>query len=215
MVSAAEVAEQVAKAEPSQNERDQAMRMLHRWSETDASIKADDETVKLYVVLRHAHPGMELEKLPSTRNALIDPNSLPDLPQQYKDGNFYVVDQVVSRSELGVGVLQFEVSAGYMRSVALDGVESGPDAQENLPQLQTTTADSLATPAKETKTPEIHEAAESQQRVLTKQDSDANEADTAELIAKNASAAFAQGRLYSSDVNDPGTAEFWLRAQLG
>ena len=57
MVSAAEVAEQVAKAEPSQNERDQAMRMLHRWSETDASIKADDETVKLYVVLRHAHPG--------------------------------------------------------------------------------------------------------------------------------------------------------------
>ena len=92
---------------------------------------------------------MELEKLPSTRNALIDPNSLPDLPQQYKDGNFYVVDQVVSRSELGVGVLQFEVSAGYMRSVALDGVESGPDAQENLPQLQTTTADSLATPAKD------------------------------------------------------------------
>ena len=57
MVTAAEVQEQVAKTAPNQSEREQAQRMLARWSETDGSIKTDEETIKLYVVLRHANPN--------------------------------------------------------------------------------------------------------------------------------------------------------------
>ena len=108
--------------------------------------QANNDPSKVWVVPKRA--GMDLEKRPSTRMALIDPLSLPDLPQQYKDGSFYVVDQVVSRSELGVGVLQFEVSAGYLRSVAIDGTEGIPGDHAGNSQLQATTV-TATSPAKE------------------------------------------------------------------
>ena len=63
---------------------------------------------------------------PNVKPFLVDPASLDDLPPTLDTCNFVLVDQAVSRSVLGAGVFQIELTAGVSRDKALSNAPPLP-----------------------------------------------------------------------------------------
>ena len=167
---------------------------------------------KVWVVFKHI-----TAILPAcVSDYVLDPSALQDIPAGIDPGAVWFIDQVVERSTLGRGVLEFVVSVGTS-SKAKVSCSSLADGPVNFPgdavvpevaavqhaALQTVSA--LAT---------IVVVPQPANKLLVERPIDPAE-DVSEYIATEASEAFLRGDVCGLDPNNPQYALFWLKKAVG
>ena len=193
-----------------------SLTQLQKWKSTavqSSSLKTE------YWVVPLDQSRRELLKKPDLAQYVLDPSTVDEVPPTLDLRQVALVDQCVSRQQLGPGVLSMELKCGVRRTLHMGAASAGPlspgvSAAMPLPQLQAHPAAGapLAAPAAvdPVPTPKVT-------KVLARHDSEStpkSEQEQAEDIAQQLKGAFEAGRYHSSDVHTPDTASFWFRTYV-
>ena len=158
-------------------------------------------------------PKPNVTDVESIRKYIVDPASVEEWPATVDVEANYLVDSCVPRMQLGLGVLEFEVSCsqtdtckGQAASPGIPAIANGPGsaASAGPGQDQLSRSGSAASEASGQSPP-------AKRRCLEREDSKPDQS-AAEEIAVMTKKAFEERKLISCEESDATTANFWIKA---
>eukprot|EP00434_Breviolum_minutum_P002808 symbB.v1.2.002468.t1/scaffold99.1/size346285/24 len=217
----ADLAASMAEVNVTVDARQQALRALKGWQTKHPGITTSEQMVKLTAATSSALkqkvwvvPKAQLPEIPAAlQKAVLDPSTLDQLPPGLARDEAHFLDQVISRTDLPVGTMEWEVSVGVTKTAknlseqaALPEIPAQQHDVAPIPASASTEGQSGAPRGTQDGQPALKKP-----KILCTRPSDESSADTIEHIAEACVKHFEAKNLYCEDKNVV-TAEYWIRA---